>query len=462
VSETALTAWVTRLWDDYSQMPPEVDGKLVRVALDAGKVSATGGTLNVGPGVSGYSLLLEDMNQGRMELIFGDPLPPRVIAHVRSGVDDLRLTVPDGQLLFRVELLLDDRDNALDLRAGSVTTLTVKGGQFNAQGRPPQNLDLEDTNVQLSEGISTLTLRGDVRAGHSISATQAYVGFATVGGREWHFRELLPLGEDPPRLQVVTGSVILGWVSDGADLWCERGASLELGRGNGTEPRPLRSLLLFAGGRVHVHGVLQTPRFGPTPLPADLNVIGAVLDAEGRVRLEAARGAVVSGSPDGTLVLDGFVNVQGAELEDVNVYDLNIGDLLTLEGAERVEPWVPRPQMARRAEDAMFRDQDPRLAQRQRMHFWSRMTDILKLKKAPGRLQSEVRYAAQRARNNALPMRRERALLTAYSLVGYGERILLPLGWYLLVGLVLTVWFSAPDRGEEFSFAQTTGQRASR
>jgi hypothetical protein len=451
----ALDQLVTRLWN-YSQAPPQVNGSLIRLKLDAGKVDESGGTLDIGPGVVGYSLLLEEMNHSQMDLVFGSPAPRRLIGQVRSGVDALRFTLPEGENIMEAQLHLDERQEALELRPRATYSLAVQGGLFTVIGRAPVALDLKDTTVQLPNSVMTLTLRGNVRAGTgSVQATHAFIdGTATIGGGEWWLGELLSLGEDPPRLQVASGSVLVGWVSDGADLWCEREASLELGRGPVPEQRPSQSLVIFAKGRVHVHGVLQKPTFA-SPVPADLHVIGTVLDAVGRVRLEAENRAIVNGAPDGALVLEELKTVTGAELEDVNIYHLNIGDLQTLKDAERVEPWLPRPRMARLAEDAMFREQEPRVAQRQRMHFWSQMTDVLRMRKAPGRLQSEVRYAAQRARRKALAIGRERAVLTAYGLVGYGERILLPLLWYVVLASVLTAWFSVPEQGDKWSLGQS-------
>lgn len=84
------------------------------------------------------------------------------------------------------------------------------------------------------------------------------------------------------------------------------------------------------------------------------------------------------------------------------------------------------------------------LIQRQRAHFWSRLGSILKDHHAPGHVQSDVRYATAHWRRVS-SRGRERALLTLYSLVGYGERIGWPLGWLILLSLLLTPLFISPQ-----------------
>lgn len=80
------------------------------------------------------------------------------------------------------------------------------------------------------------------------------------------------------------------------------------------------------------------------------------------------------------------------------------------------------------------------LSRAEKAHFWTRLAEMLSSKHTPGAVQSEVRYAAMRARLKATPRwNREWWLLSAYQLVGFGERILRPLLWHLLVVSLLVV-----------------------
>jgi hypothetical protein len=217
----------------------------------------------------------------------------------------------------------------------------------------------------------------------------------------------------------------------------------------------MTALALSGASVINVLGWLERPRFVPDDGPVSLNLSGRVLDAEGDVALRASARGVVSGADSGALVLRAVHDVTGAEVENVDIYNLTIGDLGPLGEAERFYPWLPGPRQCREREDQMFGDDDSRLARRQRMHFWAAMTDIVRQKHAPGRVQSEVRYAAQRARRRALPWGREKLLLASYGLFGYGERILRPLLWYAVLSLGLSVWFADPAHRGAFSASPT-------
>ena len=74
---------------------------------------------------------------------------------------------------------------------------------------------------------------------------------------------------------------------------------------------------------------------------------------------------------------------------------------------------------------------DKRLQRQRRADFWTQFTEVLSVQQASGSVQSNVRVAAMRARRRALGFGRERFWLAAFSLIGYGERILLPIAVWL-------------------------------
>ena len=134
-------------------------------------------------------------------------------------------------------------------------------------------------------------------------------------------------------------------------------------------------------------------------------------------------------------------NVADAEIEGVSLYELSIADVPNLAKAARVSPWIPRARKARKLERAMtFGVSSDNGTRRQRaVIFWERLGIALQDQHAPGSDQSNVRLAAYRARKRQLSWRantREKALLTAFSVIGYGERIVLPLCIWL-VGLLV-------------------------
>ena len=74
---------------------------------------------------------------------------------------------------------------------------------------------------------------------------------------------------------------------------------------------------------------------------------------------------------------------------------------------------------------------DRGLQRQRRADFWTQLSEVLREQQASGSVQSNVRVAAMRARRRALGYGRERFWLAAFSLIGYGERILLPLAVWL-------------------------------
>jgi hypothetical protein len=250
----------------------------------------------------------------------------------------------------------------------------------------------------------------------------------------------------PPTLRFLgSGSIRLGSIPDGSTVVLANGARVELT----DRASDASEVLLRGSGYISIGGTLTRPRFEPvTDLVVEVR--GSVLDATGEVTVLIANArSVVTGDRDRPVVLKAIREAQSALLEQVDIYNLAIGDLSALETSERFSPWIPAPRKARRLEDAMSlgggSDETIRV---KRAHFWMRVSTMTRDKHAPGVVQSEVRYAAQRARRRSLRFGREWAMLAAYQCLGFGERILRPLLLYaVLTGAVAVVFTADPGHG---------------
>lgn len=246
--------------------------------------------------------------------------------------------------------------------------------------------------------------------------------------------------EDPIALTLTEGAVVevAAPLAAGSRFDLD-GAQLDL-RGE------FDSLTVSGQGRLWVRGTLRRSAI-ESQTPARRIVLGIDVDSEvwnarGSVLLDARPGSICHGLAETPLQLLGVQVADDSELDNVNMFGLSaLSDLRQLAGAERLSPWMPRRWLsfrpAREAADGM--DMTPA----EKAHFWSRLSDMLRESHARGAVQADVRYLAKRARRHELSWGREKSLLTIYSAVGYGERILLPLILLVLAALLVTqvlVW----------------------
>lgn len=225
-----------------------------------------------------------------------------------------------------------------------------------------------------------------------------------------------------------------------------------------------------SGGVAVVQCALLVPEF----LSSEANSIhlhvgstGAVLEARGRVQISADGGSIVRGwtpkermglfrrqTPHQlrtkTLQLESVHFAEGAELQEVDIYDLSLADLLALKKAERLSPWIPRKRSSRRHfEDSTTFNaptDDVHLRSRRAAHFWNSLSSTLKETHAPGTTQSRARYAAYRQRWRSQPGGAEGILLSVYRWIGFGERIFLPLLAHLALSTGLGLLFLDPSK----------------
>jgi hypothetical protein len=234
-------------------------------------------------------------------------------------------------------------------------------------------------------------------------------------------------------------------------------------------PTTIERLAITGSGRVHVRWDLESPTFSPEggELALRINVTGNVLNASGCVVLEEVAGdALCQGSAEGLLVVTRVGEVDGAELERINIYNLSVGDVGRLRPAARVTPWIPaNPLKARSCEHAMRLGTDnAKLQADRRADFWTKLAATLSTQQVLGSTQSNVRLASMRARREALPWGREKFWLSVFSLIGYGERITLPLVWWLVVVTLASLAHAAvvpiPSGIASSQFAELFGRLA--
>ena len=434
----ALKAWVTGL-ESYAQGPPKLADSTLRIEV-RGSTSA----VEVGAAVEGYELVLDVPPMDTFRLACAGHPPSAVSVKAPGELTRLSFDPSDGVVLPFVHVVVERRQVPLILAGPLPCVLSVASGPFRnkeTEGRP-DHLVLQDAEAHVNWSVLTLTLRGSSTASGAIHAAKTYSDEGpSVGGGEWRLGDLLARHGAAPHLVVASGAVHVQWAARGTQLHNEDG-SLHLGN---AERRALEQVELSGPSRVYAQGWLDGPSFGQAGKPVNVSVSGRVLDATGHARLYSEPSSVVSGHADTPLALSAVDAAAEAEVENVDIYGLGISDLTKLGAAERFYPWLPGPGECRRREDRMFSDDDERLARRRRMHFWASATAIVKNSHAPGRIQSEVRFAAQRARRRALPAGKERLWLSMYGLVGYGERVIRPLVGFVLLSFAVAVWFAWSD-----------------
>lgn len=157
-------------------------------------------------------------------------------------------------------------------------------------------------------------------------------------------------------------------------------------------------------------------------------------------------------------------DVEGATLQNVDIYEVPLTDLQRLAKASVVVPWLTTRRRARGRENAAIHPtygprRDPAVVRWERAEFWAQLSTLLADKHAPGAVRSEARYAAHQARHLAIPRGREHALLAFYGPLGYGERIGRPLGALGLLAALGAVWISGSEnfRGIAHTFISLLG-----
>ena len=245
------------------------------------------------------------------------------------------------------------------------------------------------------------------------------------------------------------------WIARGMELnSVDREATIEFRVAeSGETPGPVH----FKGpGTISVFGTIigctfeegVTTKHLPTP-KFPLLIIqdgGLVESASGRAELDSGQRSFCSGAVDDPFEPTHVIRADGSEFRNFSVFSLSTDDLAALEGAHALNPWIPRHRELKEKQRSMrHKTADEELCRQRSAYFWARLSRVLQEKNATGNTQSNVRVAAARARREAAPRwGRERLLLSAYSVVGYGERVSYPLLLLAFLCVLTTLAFVDP------------------
>lgn len=377
--------------------------------------------------------------------------PERIRVRAGPGMENIQIRTEDRPLPWlQVDLSNTTDSITFDCQASrSPRCLEVTSGRLLAAydtNRSPEEVKLQDVTVNWNgSGVSCkrFDFAGLVEAtnGSLVAEETALSGPVTLrrpdGGQFNLGHVKSDRGDESVRVIIQGGSNLVADVPEGSELLIESG-SLSLVTHQTQTVRSINAIKIEGTGTLNLETSLTSPVFKGPPLLA-LGRKGQIIGGSGSIRLQAM-GGYCSGSFDPPLRLDEVSQCEQTQLENVIIYGLDIPDLIPLQGAERVVPLMPRWRRdARRQEDAMFSDEPGTTAATKRAHFWARLQAIVRDTHAPGNIQSQVRYAAARARRRSLSWGRERVLLSLYALLGYGERVFHPLGWLLALSLLTQV-----------------------
>jgi hypothetical protein len=216
--------------------------------------------------------------------------------------------------------------------------------------------------------------------------------------------------------------------------------------------------LTLRAWRVTVHSDLVRPDFAPLKGDFDwrtkLRVVslGRALECSGTVALYNSPNCHITGARRRPIGIVSARNIKNANLDNVNLSQLPTRHIEQLRKANRVVPYVPWP-LPRRSERPVDEKSglvptiprtimQGRLAKYDSAYFWANLADLVKDKHCPGHVQAKVRLAAIRCRRKSVHLGREKFLLIAYSLVGYGELLLRPILVYVALTYLGGLYFT--------------------
>ena len=498
INAVADPAWLRKIHNQNGTEPFLDDDRAVVIKV----VSGHGTILDGAPPDRTIKLPALGAHQASVAVVLGPSTLQRVIIDAHERLEELKIAATPAGIGGIDDLTINAtrHDQALAVTgAAKVSVVRLQGGSVAVSPhliRPTTVIDLRDTSAAMigaSQGpAAQLRLSGSVQVHstwtvHSSRITPGTIieNLASTG---------LSLGivnpqqglDDPPfeiTLRSSPGSVECEYLPPASRVYLEQGtlglrsprplsgASLEdeaITRFLQAPPTIIERLTIIGAGDISTWTDLESPTFMPEGGELKLHVAatGNVMNAAGRVVIDAVEeDALCQGSAHSPLVVTHVGRVDGAELERINIYELSVGDVRRLQPAARVTPWIPNALKARRRELAMRLGTDnEQLQAERRADFWTKLAAILSSQQVLGSTQSNVRLASMRARHRALPWGRERFWLWAFSLIGYGERITLPLLWWLggvvLAGLAYAAVVPIPSGLVSVQFADLLGRLA--
>jgi hypothetical protein len=495
IRAVADSGWLSRIRTEVGAEPFLDDDGAVVIPVTSGR----GPVLQGAPADRTIKLPALGAHQARVTLTPGPSTLQRVIINAHERLEEVSIAAtPDGiGRIADLTINANRDDRALKVTGGAdVGALRLWGGNFALDPlmiRPTTVVDLRDTGVEITGGAeggpAQLRLSGTVQIRSSWRVRSSHVtpgAILEAAGTLWLGIVNPEQGvSDPPVEMTVrlSGSVVCDYLPPATKVRLDH-TGLQLERPGPPSAAPLEDsavasflqappamierLAITGSGWVYVRWDLESPTFSPEggELTLMINPTGNVMNASGRVVLEqVAEDALCQGSTDSLLVVTHVGKVDGAELERINIYDLSIGDVRRLQPAARVTPWIPNALEARSRERAMRLGTDnAKLQAERRADFWTKLAAILSAQQVLGSTQSNVRLASMRARRQALSWGRERFWLSVFSLIGYGERITLPLliwlGGVVLAGLAHSAVVPIPSGIASRQFAELVARLA--
>jgi hypothetical protein len=494
IHAVASPTWLSRVRSEIGAEPfLDGDGAVV-ISVTSG----SGPILEGAPPNRTVKLPALGSHQARVTVDVGSSTLQRVVIDAHERLEELTLDA-SGRI---DELIVNAGQEARSLTItghADAGTLRLRSGWFLLYPtlvRPTTTLDIRDTTVETPSGQGLepvqLVFGGHVELRGPLTTQSSHITTGAIleelSGTTVRLGLINPheqAGEPSLELTLRSGSVFVCDYLPPATTVHLEAAALQLQRlqrpttallGDSpvsryweAPPAMMERLTIIGAGDVQASWDLEAPTF--TPKDGELRLFvdpaGNVMNASGRVALgDVAEDRLCQGSTQSPLVITTVRAIQqGAELERVDIYDLSVGDIRRLQPAGRITPWIPGPRAARKREQAMRVGTDsPELQPQRRADFWTQLAAVLSAQQVLGSVQSNVRLASLRARRKALSHGREKLWLSAFSLIGYGERILLPLLlWFsgiVLAGLVYAAVVGIPSGIASPQFVELLGRLA--
>jgi hypothetical protein len=269
-------------------------------------------------------------------------------------------------------------------------------------------------------------------------------------------------------------------LKSGSNLHVSRGNRLHMQLESGAHfsGDDLRHVVIDGPGSVQVGQRATGVRFGPSAPSVHLAGHAQALDVHGRLKLMGAVQAKLLSSADDPIMIESAATdadaLRGCSLSEVR-FPVSPGGLETISAllvqAGRVAPNVHAGLPGRSPEERWYagaRRQKRRLEAPVDRHsaaavaaleteYARSLAELAEIRGAPASTRTLLVWCAYRVHNRTAPGRVERALLSLYRLLGYGERPIPAFLTYIIVALAVSAaacarraWDLSPEGAGEF------------
>lgn len=463
-AEADLAAWAKSVRVDHGTVTPSEDG--ISIVLDGdGPIPV----VRLLPPPAGTSPVVARIDALLVQQV-------NILSEETQGIDVL---LTGGERLERVNVdgalralsIVKPRGAVTYLGKGTVGDLTLHGGAYSLERGHVHTLvaiDCEVSRPNNAPDIQRVEARGSVFFGGSgwriplLDLSEASEISVDPNKPLVAQEVLLPPGESAltlsghfqfghearPELRIEGGTISF---ADEAELTIK-------GHADGVS--------FIGSGLVTIHDELVSGRFS-AGVRVQCAGVARLLEARGTIKLLECGKAVVTGAITEPLRPLSISRAKGAVLLNIDCFGLDEQSLDAIQESAQFAPWVPSQSwravrklqsmsLSTRENDSggVRRVTDSATEKWRRARFWQRVTRLTADSHASGDTQSRVRFVYTAARRYASESRRERFLLWVYSFIGYGERVMRPLGLYAVaaasVWLGLTYGPLSVDGGPSF------------